>query len=50
MVSLINSDAFLNNAISFVVETSYKDWVTQFPSVVVCEGKNMDRVQEIAEE
>lgn len=42
-------DAFRNNAISFVVETSYRDWNTHFPSIVVCESKNIDRVQEVAE-
>lgn len=42
--------AFQNNAITFVVETTYRDWDTDFPSIVVCEIKNMDRVQEIAEE
>ncbi|XP_055858500.1 sodium channel protein Nach isoform X3 [Episyrphus balteatus] len=43
-------EAFENNAISFVAETSYKDWETNFPAVVVCELKNMDRIQEIAED
>ncbi|XP_037903312.1 sodium channel protein Nach [Hermetia illucens] len=43
-------DAFRNNAISFVVESSYRDWKTNFPAIVVCESKNMDRIQEIAEE
>lgn len=42
-------DAFQNNAISFVVETSYRDWDTDFPAVVVCETKNLDRMQEVAE-
>lgn len=46
----ILSDAFRNNAISFVVESSYRDWKTNFPAIVVCESKNMDRIQEIAEE
>lgn len=48
---LINSawDAFQHNAISFVVETSYRDWDTQFPAIVICESKNIDRVQEVAE-
>lgn len=42
-------DAFQHNAISFVVETSFRDWDTHFPAIVVCEAKNTDRVQEIAE-
>lgn len=42
-------DAFNNNAISFVVESSYRDWNTEFPSVFICENKNMDRVQEAAD-
>ncbi|XP_055386262.1 sodium channel protein Nach [Condylostylus longicornis] len=47
MTSLV---AFENNAISFVVETSYRDWETNFPAIVVCESKNMDHIQEIAEQ
>lgn len=43
-------DAFNNNAISFVVESSYRDWDTDFPSVFICENKNMDRIQEAADE
>lgn len=48
---LINSalDAFQHNAISFVVETSYRDWDTHFPAIVICESKNIDRVQEVSE-
>lgn len=42
-------DAFQHNAISFVVETSYRDWTTHFPSVVVCESKNNDKIQEVAD-
>jgi acid-sensing ion channel, other len=42
-------DAFNNNAISFVVESSYRDWDTDFPSIFICENKNMDRVQEAAD-
>ncbi|KAG5666860.1 hypothetical protein PVAND_014868 [Polypedilum vanderplanki] len=42
-------DAFNNNAISFVVESSYRDWDTDFPAVFICENKNMDRVQEAAD-
>ncbi|KAH8248642.1 hypothetical protein KR032_001715 [Drosophila birchii] len=42
--------AFENNAISFVVESSYRDWNTNFPAIIVCESKNMDRIQEVAEQ
>ncbi|XP_075978138.1 sodium channel protein Nach-like [Anticarsia gemmatalis] len=42
-------DAFQNNPISFVVETTYKDWDTEFPSVVVCENDNSNRVEEISD-
>lgn len=42
-------DAFHHNAISFVVETSYRDWATHFPSVAVCESKNNDKIQEVAD-
>lgn len=42
-------NAFNNNAISFVVESSYLEWDTDFPSVFICENKNMDRVQEAAD-
>ena len=40
---------FLTNisAISFVVESSYRDWDTDFPAIFLCENKNMDRVQEV---
>jgi acid-sensing ion channel, other len=40
---------YLHPAISFVVESSYLDWNTDFPSVFICENKNMDRVQEAAD-
>lgn len=43
-------DAFQTNAISFVVETSYREWDTDFPAIVVCEIKNVDRLQEIADQ
>ncbi|XP_017120757.1 sodium channel protein Nach [Drosophila elegans] len=42
--------AFENNAISFVVESSFRDWNTNFPAIIVCESKNMDRIQEVAEQ
>lgn len=50
LLMMASWNAFQNNAITFVVETSYRDWDTAFPSIVVCESKNMDRVQEIAEQ
>lgn len=31
------------------MESSYRDWDTQFPAIVVCESRNMDRIQQIAE-
>uniref|UniRef100_A0A1I8PKI8 Uncharacterized protein n=1 Tax=Stomoxys calcitrans TaxID=35570 RepID=A0A1I8PKI8_STOCA len=43
-------EAFENNAISFGVESSYRDWETNFPAIVICESKNMDRIQEVAEQ
>lgn len=42
-------DAFQHNAISFVVESSYRDWTTNFPSVVVCVSKNNDKIQHVAD-
>ncbi|GAB0089204.1 sodium channel protein Nach [Sergentomyia squamirostris] len=42
-------DAFQNNAISFVVETSFLDWKTNFPSIAICEGRNLDNVQVVSE-
>ncbi|XP_052753344.1 sodium channel protein Nach-like [Galleria mellonella] len=42
-------DAFQNNPISFVVETTYKDWDTHFPSVAVCENDNTKRIEEISD-
>ncbi|GBP65402.1 hypothetical protein EVAR_103284_1 [Eumeta japonica] len=43
-------DAFQNNPISFVVETTYKDWDTHFPSVAVCENDNTERIEEKSDE
>ncbi|XP_044763116.1 sodium channel protein Nach [Coccinella septempunctata] len=40
---------FRNNAISFVVETSYLDWDTHFPSIAVCETDNQERISEFAD-
>lgn len=42
-------ESFQNNAISFVVESSYRDWNTNFPTIIVCETKNPDKVQIVAE-
>ncbi|KAM3965119.1 sodium channel protein Nach [Aphomia sociella] len=42
-------DAFQNNPISFVVETTYKDWDTNFPSVAICENDNTRRIEEISD-
>ena len=41
---LASWDAFQNNAISFVVESTYLDWNTSFPAISVCEEDNMERV------
>ncbi|XP_066996183.2 sodium channel protein Nach [Anabrus simplex] len=38
---------FQNNAISFVTETLYGDWDTDFPSVSVCETDNDDRIDAV---
>ncbi|XP_049825098.1 sodium channel protein Nach [Aethina tumida] len=40
---------FQNNAISFVVETSYLDWDTHFPSVLVCETDNQQKIAEVTD-
>ncbi|PSN55529.1 hypothetical protein C0J52_18015 [Blattella germanica] len=37
-------DSFSNNPISLGVETSYLEWNTNFPSVVVCETSGNERV------
>lgn len=42
-------NAFQNNPISFVVETTYKDWDTHFPSVAVCENDNTNRIEEVSD-
>ncbi|KAJ3650977.1 hypothetical protein Zmor_017048 [Zophobas morio] len=41
---------FQNNAISFVVDTSYLDWDTNFPSISVCESDNQKRIAEITDQ
>lgn len=40
---------FQNNAISFVVETSYLEWDTHFPSVSVCETDNQNKINAVAD-
>ncbi|KAJ2949042.1 hypothetical protein O0L34_g5984 [Tuta absoluta] len=42
-------DAFENHPISFVVETTYTNWDTHFPSVAVCENDNTRRIEEISD-
>ncbi|XP_045483966.1 pickpocket protein 19-like [Pieris rapae] len=42
-------NAFLNNPISFVVETTYTNWTTKFPSIAVCETDNIARIEEISD-
>lgn len=40
---------FQNNAISFVVETSYLEWDTNFPSITVCETDNQDQIAKVTD-
>lgn len=40
---------FQHNAISFVVDTSYLDWDTNFPSISICETDNQDTIAEITD-
>ncbi|GLV38485.1 pickpocket 13 [Carabus blaptoides fortunei] len=42
-------DDFQHNAISFVVETNYLEWDTQFPAVAVCEYDNQHRIAEVTD-
>ncbi|XP_057664500.1 pickpocket protein 28-like [Diorhabda carinulata] len=42
-------DDFKNNAISFVVDTSYLDWDTNFPSVVVCETDQQENIANVTD-
>ncbi|XP_077290852.1 sodium channel protein Nach-like [Arctopsyche grandis] len=49
LLILASFDAFQNNAISFVMETTYKDWDTNFPAIAVCETDNVERVYEISD-
>lgn len=37
---------FQNNAISFVIDTSYLKWNTNFPSIAICESDNQKRIAE----
>ena len=39
MLIMSSWDNYQNNAISFVPDTTYLDWNTDFPSVTVCENK-----------
>lgn len=43
-------DDFQNNAISFVVETSYLDWNTKFPSISICETENQEQLAEVTDQ
>ncbi|XP_066153847.1 sodium channel protein Nach [Euwallacea fornicatus] len=36
--------AYQNHAVSFVVDTNYREWNTDFPAVYVCEIENEDKV------
>ncbi|KAF6209977.1 hypothetical protein GE061_015732 [Apolygus lucorum] len=47
---LASWDAFQNNAVSFVVETTFLQSNTSFPSVSVCEDDNLGPVYEAANE
>uniref|UniRef100_U5ETC3 Putative pickpocket 13 n=1 Tax=Corethrella appendiculata TaxID=1370023 RepID=U5ETC3_9DIPT len=42
-------EAFRTNAITFVVETSYLDWNTDFPAVSICESRNTENIQEVSD-
>lgn len=43
-------NSYQNNAVSFVVNTNYRDWNTQFSAVYVCERNNEDKVAEISDQ
>lgn len=43
-------DSFQTNAVSFVVETSYLNTNTTFPSISVCEEGNMQKIYDISQE
>ncbi|KAK5638688.1 hypothetical protein RI129_012983 [Pyrocoelia pectoralis] len=40
---------FQNNAISFVVETDYLNWDTQFPAIAVCETDAQDSIAVVSD-
>ena len=40
---------FRHSAVSFVAETTYLDWNTTFPSVVVCESDNEEKIAEVTD-
>lgn len=40
---------FQNNAISFVVETSYLEWDTNFPTVIACEIDNPGKIMTVSD-
>ncbi|CAH1114983.1 unnamed protein product [Psylliodes chrysocephalus] len=42
-------DDFLHNAISFVVDTSFLEWDTHFPTVVICETDNEDNIATVTD-
>lgn len=41
---------FQNNSISFVVETSYLDWDTHFPSIAICETDNQENIAKVTDQ
>lgn len=49
LLILASWDAFQNKAISFGMETAYKDWDTDFPAVAVCENDNLDRIYDASD-
>ncbi|VVC89334.1 unnamed protein product [Leptidea sinapis] len=41
--------AFVNNPISFGVETTYTDWDTKFPTVAICELSNDNKIYDVSD-
>ncbi|XP_019773445.1 sodium channel protein Nach [Dendroctonus ponderosae] len=41
--------SYQNNAISFMVETSYTEWDSKFPAVFVCDVKNDDKIATVSD-
>lgn len=41
-------DAYNNNAISFVTDTTYLDWNTSFLSLSICEQESPDKLFDLA--